>query len=440
MSEKTNIARPHSPAVEERILGVVLIDPEVMNEIDLLPEDFYIERNRMIYQACLDLKRDGQDINYVTVCSRLQERGQLSEVGGDMRVSGLLTLPDMFTFQVDSYVSVIRKKSVQRRILHVSEELLKTAFVDDGVEDGVSKAMDTLSRLAIAHTGATHISHYASQVYDEVLNAYSNPRDIYGIPTGLVDFDRLTGGMQKAATIRLAGEPGVGKSALAASLLIGAAEMGHPSAYYALEMNGAAVVRRLLAARARIPTRDLRQGKLDDSAWKRFTEAVEQVSVIPFYLSDYSLWTTASIRSDLQKLKTNHGIEVVAIDYEGLLQDDLDKDDITRSKIISGRVHAICKDLDIAGIVLDDMNKEGFDNSSSGKRNISGSARKAHDADVIILMRKHPQNAGWIRLTWEKDREDSPDKFLDLKRAHGWPAFELTSSLPEPGKNGRSHP
>jgi replicative DNA helicase len=433
----TTIARPHSPGIEERVLGVILIDPETINEIDLLPDDFYIQRNRMIYQAIMDLRRDGQEINFVTVCDKLQARAQLSEVGGTSRVSGLLTLPEMYTFQAESYANILRKKSVQRRILSVSEGLLKVAFKDDGLEDGVADAMDNLSRLAVTHAGAVHISHYASQVYDEVLDAYSNPREIYGIETGIADFDGLTGGMQRAATIRLAGEPGVGKSAFAAAALIGAAEKGNACAYYAMEMKGASVVRRLLAARAKIPTVTLRKGKMTDDDWGRFTQAVEHISGLPFFLSDYSMWTTASIRADLQRLKTSHDIKAVAIDYEGLLQDDLDKDDITRSKIISGRVHSICKDLDVAGIILDDMNKTGFDNGSAGKGSISGSARKAHDADVIILMRKHPEIQGWVRLTWEKDREDSPDKFLDLKRAAGWPAFEPTTKQEPQRNNGR---
>jgi replicative DNA helicase len=175
----TTIARPHSPGIEERVLGVILIDPETINEIDLLPDDFYIQRNRMIYQAIMDLRRDGQEINFVTVCDKLQARAQLSEVGGTSRVSGLLTLPEMYTFQAESYANILRKKSVQRRILSVSEGLLKVAFKDDGLEDGVADAMDNLSRLAVTHAGAVHISHYASQVYDEVYRRLTATRARY---------------------------------------------------------------------------------------------------------------------------------------------------------------------------------------------------------------------------------------------------------------------
>jgi hypothetical protein len=129
------------------------------------------------------------------------------------------------------------------------------------------------------------------------------------------------------------------------------------------------------------------------------------------------------IRADLQRLKDNKGIELAVIDYEALLDDDPEKDDNARSKIISKRVHDIFKDLDLAGISIMDMTKEGIKGNTKGQASIAGTARSLHDADQIIVMRKNESEENMVRLTWEKMREGSADRWLDLVKSPEFPTF-----------------
>lgn len=151
------------------------------------------------------------------------------------------------------------------------------------------------------------------------------------------------------------------------------------------------------------------------------------LETLPIYISEFSGWTTTAWRAELQRQIAQHKIEWMLLDYESLMADDPDLDENTRSKRISSRVHGTIKDLGLAGLVVDDLNKAGIGNESAGKAQLAGSARKIYDADTIVFMRKHKTNTKWVTLTWEKEREGEPDKFMDLKRSQGWPAFEETT-------------
>ena len=230
--------------------------------------------------------------------------------------------------------------------------------------------------------------------------------------------------------LKLAGEPGIGKSALACQLGVGASQ-SEPGVIYALEMKGANVARRMIAAAAKVPTHPIRTGSMTEAQWMQFTDAVQVLERKPIYMSDDSNWTTAAMRADLHRLISEYGIGWAIIDYEALLKDDPEKDDNTRSKIISSRVHDMFKDLNVAGLVIDDMNKAGFstgEKSERGKAGLSGSARKVYDADSIVFLRKNKEVPNWVNVTWEKNREGEDGLMISLARTKGYPAFLSTTS------------
>jgi replicative DNA helicase len=421
--ERVPINIPHSRAAEEGLLGALLIDPETLGRMALDPEDFYIERNRMIFQSMLDLDREGQS-------ARLDERKQLDEVGGPARVMALVA-GEVSSLNAEAYAAIIRERARRRRVIQTAQRLAQVGFdLDSDLSGGVSEAMDNLSRAVVSVKGAVHVAKFVSQIYDEVDRAVKNPTDVYGIPTGFLDWDRITYGLQKGEKVLLSGEPGVGKSVLAAQVLIHAARHGHPGVLYQLEMSGRQVVRRALAAWAKsdpkdsrsITTQKMRQGRLNDEEVIAFTRAVEEMSNLPVYISDASELTTVEMRADIARLKETHGIELVVIDYEGLLGDSPEQDDNARSKLVSKRTTAIAKDLDIAMISIGDMTKEGIKREVKGQGAVAGTARALHDAGQIVIMRKG-ENENTVRLTWEKMREGEGDRFADLVREPGFPMF-----------------
>jgi replicative DNA helicase len=414
---------PHSPANEEAFLGAAIIDPEALREINLQPDDFYIRRNQWVYEAILDLQRGGQAVDYITVCTALDTRGRLTEIGGPTRLIGLIN-NCASSINIDSYAETIREKARRRRVLKISQKLTGAAFAENGkLEAAISEALESLSRAVVKDKGALHISHYLGMVWDEVTAAIENPQEIYGITTGLKDWDLITGGLQRGEVVKLSGEPGLGKSLLAMQILCSAAEAGNAGALYELEMSGKQTTRRSVSSYSKITTDAMRSGKITPEQMGQFDAAIAKLEKLPVYISDSSVMTTMDIRADLQRLKDNYGVVTAVIDYEALLEDDPDKDDNARSKLISKRVHDIAKDLDIAIISIMDMTKEGIRTKAGGQAAMAGTARSLHDADQIVIMRKVEETENKVRLTWEKMREGGADRFLDLIKIPGFPTF-----------------
>lgn len=424
------VVQPHSRASEEALLGAILIDGELLQKLNVLPEEFYMHRHAWVWEAALDLRARGSNVDIITLTSELERRGRLAEVGGTAYLIELINRTAS-SLNAESYAAVVKEKARRRGVLAAAARLAAAALQPgESLENAISQAIDSLSRAMISDKAAVHIQHFVSQVFDEVKKAIDAPCELFGIPTGFADWDRITGGLQKGEVCKLSGEPGLGKSLLAVQVLCSAASAGHPGVLYELEMSGRQIVRRQVSAISKIPTRDLRSGFGVKEKADALVAAVNKISLLPVYVSDCSVLTTAELRADLARLKDAHKVEVCVIDYEGLLADEPNRDEITRSRLISSRVHAVFKDLDIAGLVIDDMNKGGIGGTVQGKAGLSGSARKLHDADQIVIMRRHPDDPKKVRLTWEKMREGESDRFLELVRVQGFPAFEGVRHLP----------
>jgi len=421
-TQQARTTMPFSQEAEENVLGSILINAEVLKDINLQPEDFYIERNRWVFSAMLDLRRSGQDIDEFTTAAALDKLGKLAEVGGAARLMALST-NCITSMHAESYANIIREKAKCRRILKVANDLAKAAVADKGdLDSTVSASMDALAKSIVSTRGAVHATQFISQVYDEVDEAYKNPRDIYGIPTGLTDWDKITCGLQKGEVVRLSGEPGLGKSLLLMQILTNVAKSGHPVALYELEMSGRQVIRRQLSANSKIGTAALRSGRIHPDQWTQFVAAIEAMSNLPIYISDSSQLSTADLRVDLQRLIEYHGVEVVGLDYEALLSDPGPTENERRS-LISDRVHAICKDLDVAMISVGDMTKAGIRGETRGQGSMAGTAHELHNADSIVIMRRVENNPNLINLTWEKLREGDGDRSMQLLKLPGIPAF-----------------
>lgn len=418
------VTMPHSRAAEESLIGCALIDSEIIRTLTVEPEDFYIRRNAYIWAVIQDITREGREADYITICARLDEKKQLAEIGGPAYVTSLISAA-VSSLNAASYADIIQERARRRKIIYAAQNLTTVAYNNESdIAATVGDTMDILSKTIVTNKGATHISQFASLIYDEVSAAISNPRDLYGIPTGFADIDTLTSGLQPGEKWVLSGPPGVGKSLLAVQMLMNAASNGFPGALYELEMSGRQVARRGLSALSHVKTQAMRSGRMTDAEVAAFTKALQQIEKLPVYVCDASDITTTEIRADLMRLKQYYGVKVCMVDYEGLLGDSPDqRDENVRSKIISKRVHDIAKDLDLAVLAIGDMTKEGIKGQVRGQGAVAGTARALHDADQIIVISKIENNENMVRLTWEKMREGAADRFVDLVKINGYPMF-----------------
>lgn len=422
---------PHSPHAEESLIGAAIINPATLEEVDVQADDFYIHRNRMVWQALRDLSEKHIRADFVTLGELLDSRGQLEEIGGQARLAAMIA-DTPSSMGADDYARIVKDKAMRRRVIQAGTDLVKAAYSETAsLDDARTRAVTELASTVVLNGGAVHLSHYLGRVYDEVGAKADNPSDVWGIPSGFKDFDFITGGLQRGEVMLLSGEPGKGKTKLAGQMAINMGRANHPGAFYSLEMAGEAVARRMVSATARIETRKLKSGKLDDSEWPVFTNAIDEMVTYPIYLSDATHWRTDGLRADLSRLKRQAGIEWFVVDYLNLMMDGSGRlEDTERSKIISRQMKSICKDLELAGIIIQSMNKGGMEGSVPTLKNLSGASQVAFDADLVCFLVDHvPEknesaNPCLRTVVFGKGRElANPRQYFHLVAFEGFPAF-----------------
>jgi replicative DNA helicase len=404
---------------EQALLGAILINPNVLSKLDVTGNDFFLVRHRFIFEGMQTLKATGQNIDILTVSDNLDRRGKLKETGGVAYIQELINKTPS-GLHADSYASVLRDCAKRRSIIETAGKMATGAYdMDKNLEDTIASAMTDIVRSSAGTGGAIPISEFASELYDQVEKAAENPKDIYGIQTGIMDYDNITGGQQKGDVTIITGKPGLGKSLFSFQMCCGMAEH-EPGAIYGMEMTGLAMVRRQVSGMSNITTKKMRSGRIADGDWPSFIQAVEKISSLPIFISDASDMTSTRMRADLARLKEAYGISWFMVDYLDLFNDMPDQDINSRGTYISKQVHGIAKDLNLSCIAIQSMNKTGMGEEHKGMASLSGSGKYSFDADNVIIMTKVSDNI--IRLTWDKHREGELIS-MELVKRPGFPAF-----------------
>ena len=418
----------YSNDAERSVLGAILVDPNAILTLDLNASNFYLTRHQWIFQAMLTIAADHHLPDYSAVVTLLKNTGKLDDVGGAAYLTDLAGNPDFNSFNVQSYADEVRDNAARRNILESANKLAKIAYDKSRpFTDDMSAVVSKLITTAVTKHSTTSVATVLSELYDEVSARTENPTEIFGIPTGLADFDMITGGLQRQEVFMLAGEPGIGKSFLAMQLAIGMAKgsngiKGTPGVIFQLEMSAKATMRRSVSVEARVETKKLKTGRVSPDETTAFTQAIGTMSKLPIHLSDDPNWTSIDMRAECARLKSTAGIGWVLIDYIDLLKDNQDIDETQRSAIISDRVHAMAKELDLAVIAISDMTKAGMTGQVKGQASLGGSRRKLFNADMIAYLLK-TDDENTVHLDWGKFREDSSTRRIVLKRKAGFPVF-----------------
>lgn len=431
---------------ERAFLGAMLTSPYQIAEIELTPDDFFIHRNRWVWEAMQELVQTGMPVDNVTVAEELESKRRLKQIGGPAYLVNLLTgMPT--SIHAKGYADIIRDKSRRRQLRDLAHDLVRAADKQDSDLDvEIPRFFDRLIDTARSKEGAVHINRFLSELYDEIDERAKEPKDIWGIPTGFADFDRITGGLHQGESLLISGKPGVGKSIFAVQMGFQMAS-NMPGVIYSLEMVGKAVTRRVVSAGARIETRKIKTGHLEGDDWTDIVAEVARLERLPLYMSDSSAWTTASLRADLARLKAQAGIGWFVVDYLYLLNDARGLDDTERTAHISKGIKQICKDLSMAGIAVHSITKAGMTGVPS-MADLRGSGQVSFDADLITFLTGYVEtesvvvpspNQDNVRILWiGKGRElEVPQKYMHFQMRktpdakHNLPAFiELERRLP----------
>lgn len=395
----------HSRESEEAVIGSVLINPEVYGECAAMisPADFFFLRNRAIWKACGDLFGSKRDIDFITI-------GELTK-GEDIETSYLVELMGRSpnTYNARSYAETILDKSRRRRQVDIANKIASGAH-NGGVN--IANIMGDLIGTTDLKKKSERLADGLSKYFDHISERFANPKEVWGIPTTYKDFDRSTGGLHKGHSLMISGAPGAGKSILAAAIILKSAQQGAAWAVYSLEMSKHDLINRWVGMLTGLSEDKLSSGTFKEDKWSLITQAIEELESLPIYVNDTPRLTTTDISADLSKIQTEMSIDAICVDYLEILGDHADnKNDATGLK--STRFREICREKNLAGLVIQSMTKEGIGaatggitqatkNGDKGKKSfasaqsamigVSGPAGVMHDADTIFMLVVDPED------------------------------------------------
>lgn len=314
---------PQAIQLEEAVLGAIMMDKDGLTSvIDILrKESFYKEEHKNIYEVMLDLFEKSQPIDILTVHEALKKIGKLEETGG---VNYLMDLTHRVASaaNIEYHARIVAQKYIQRELIRVSTETIKDSFEDttDVFEllDSAERNLYEITEQNLS-TGFESIKALAVKARNEIETVSAKEDGLTGVPTGFEELDKMTSGWQKSDLVIVAARPGMGKTAYTLSLAHNAAKFGKGVAIFSLEMANLQLVNRLIAMDAEINSHSLRNGDLSAEEWDRLHAAVERLSDLPIFIDDTPGINIFELRAKCRRLKQNHNIEMIIIDYLQLM-------------------------------------------------------------------------------------------------------------------------
>ena len=387
---------PHSRNAEEAVLGSILIDPEAYFNVAqfIKPDDFYIVRNRWIWESFTRLHERRAPIDYLTVCQELEQHNQLGEVGGAAYVMTLINQTPS-SLNAEAYGHLVEENSVRRRMLQAANDLARLAYDQkktvDTIMDEAEKSIFSISERRVHHD-LQPIQQVLSDVYDRVDQLSKRDDEIFGVPTGLVDLDRLLGGLQKSDLLIIAGRPGMGKTGFMLSVMKNAAQRHKKHiAMFSLEMSNEQLVQRLIAQETGIDTQRLRTGKLTEEEFPLFTHAIEVLSDTHIYLDDTPAITPMQLRTKCRRLHLEYELDLVLVDYLQLMSGDMRTDNrVQEVSYISRNLKVLARELNVPVLVGAQLSRAV--EQRADKRPVLSDLRESgsleQDADIVMFIHR----------------------------------------------------
>jgi len=418
---------PRSREAEEALLGSLIIAPELMPTIALKPEYFYIVRHQWIFAAMQELDRRGITFDLVTLSEELNKHDRLTELGGPAYLTALINQSPT-SLNASHYADIVRDKASRRNDIKIANMIAEGAF-NGGVDR--AKAIDLLTKNSDNGKGATPLADSLPEFMDLVEKRAMNPKDVWGIDTGLPDLNKRTGGLHKQQTTMLVGAPGVGKTTLMLQIALHAAQKDCSVAIYELEMDlQPRLISRLMFMLTGVPSRAMLSGNMREEYWPMLTNGIEILATLPIYICDNPVMDTMKIRADVARMKAQKGIEFVALDYLNLLTDKDGDNSNENTSAKATRFRQICREFDVAGLTVQSMNKEGMKSLIPHLADMSGPAEVAFSADNVFFLVEEPDKPLMYKLLPAKQRDgDMGHSPIQLIRPKNKIGFQCTTLL-----------
>lgn len=442
---------PHNIEAEQAVIGAIFLEPEAFSaaaeRVDA--KDFFRANHQVIYSAMQQLFEKGEPIDIVTVTTLLSNNQQLDVAGGVSYLTDIAgSVPT--AANIEYYCKIVEEKALLRRLIQTATDIVTATF---SKEDQVDEVLDEAERTILEVSGKKNVSAFKPikdvliEVYDNIEQLHHREDDVTGVPTGYRDLDRMTSGFQRNDLIIIAARPSMGKTAFALNIAQNVAiKTDENVAIFSLEMGAGQLVQRMLCAEGNIDSQRLRTGKLEQEDWSKLTMAMGSLSHAGIYIDDSPGIRVTDIRSKCRRLKQEHGLGMIIIDYLQLIQGSEHSRENRQQEVseISRSLKSLARELEVPLIALSQLSR-GVE-SRQDKRPMMSDLRESgsieQDADIvgflyrddyydseseqqnieIILAKQRNGPTGTVELAFVKEY----NKFVDLDFRYG------ESTMPPP--------
>jgi len=385
---------PKNTEAEKSVLGSMMIDDEAIGlAVEILDETwFYEESHQKIYQAIIKLYSEHKKVDLITLSDKLKADGLLESIGGVTYLSSVIEYVPSAA-NVEHYAHIVKEKGILRKLIKNATNIISESYeAKDNIEEIVDNAERLIFEIADLKQKqkSVHIKDLVKESIETLDRLYKKKQHVTGLPTGFEKFDFYTSGLQKSDLIILAGRPSMGKSALAVSIGENiAVKHGTGVGFFSLEMSKEQLVQRMLCSQARVDAHKVRSGFLSSEDWPKLTKAASILSNAPIFIDDSPAISALELRAKARRLKANHHVELIVLDYLQLMR-GTSKSDNRQQEIseISRSIKALARELDIPILALSQLSRavEARQDHRPQLSDLRESGAIEQDADVVILL------------------------------------------------------
>jgi replicative DNA helicase len=391
LKEKT---LPHNPEAERTVLGAVLVDNGAFNSAAemLTRDDFYREAHRRIFEAMAALAERSQPIDLVTLKDELNRHSALEAVGGAAYLASLLDGVPRIT-NVEPWSRIIKEKAVLRNLIHAGNRIVQSCYEAEEeaaiLLDRAEKAVFDIAerRIRQGFVGLKEIVKESFRTIDQL----SQSRELVtGLPTGFVDLDEKTSGLQRGDLIIVAARPAMGKTSLCLNIAQNAShKTGETVGIFSLEMSKEQLVLRMLCADARVDAHRLRTGTLQEKDWARLAKAYADLSASKIFIDDSAMLTPLEIRAKARRLKAEHGLGLIVLDYLQLVTGSSRVENRQQEiAAVSRSLKGLAKELQVPVLALSQLSRapEARTEKRPQLSDLRESGAIEQDADIVMFI------------------------------------------------------
>ncbi len=431
---------------EQAALGAMLLEHEaIARAVEILhAEDFYREAHRQIFLGILDLYNRAEPVDLITLGEWLKTHNQLDAVGGAMYLTTIMSQVPTAA-GIGHYAGIIRNKSLQRQLIKAADEIMTAAYLG---EKELNELVDE-SEQKIFAIAERNLSSSFMRLQDLVKQQFYNIEDskisgmaATGLSTWFVELDAITAGLQPSDMIVLAARPSMGKTALALNIAHNVAmKENKPVALFSLEMSKEQLALRLLCSEAEVGQDKVRHAMTSDEEMSRLAQAVEQLWDCPIFIDDTPAITVLEMRGKLRRLKAEHGLGLVVIDYLQLMNSPSHADNrVQEIAVIARGIKSLAREMKVPVIALSQLSR--MVESRSPRRPQLSDLRESgaieQDADLVLFLYR-PDYYGpeeLQKIGWDPDRDKNVTEVLVAKQRNGPTGTIKLVWRPEFGKFG----